>query len=123
MNINYTDVLWSDSILKKIQIVYDKIEITIFNDMLKKEICIECLQCVGMTDIIIWDEVIIENILLEKVYNFQSPLIARVMEMYGDKPFSSVKQITGEFYELQVSLINGLFFNVICKNVNFKCDD
>lgn len=91
--------------------------------MLKKEICIECLQCVGMTDIIIWDEVIIENILLEKVCNFQSPLIARVMEMYGDKPFSSVKQITGEFYELQVSLINGLFFNVICKNVNFKCDD
>ena len=52
MEINYNDCYWADSYLQKVEIISDKITITIFNYFLQKKIYIECYQCIGVTEII-----------------------------------------------------------------------
>lgn len=118
--INYNDCFWGDSVLEKIEIVYDKIEITVYNDVFQKEIYIECSQCVGMTQLINWDETIIENIFLQEIPKGQHPMIAAIKRLYGTNSFDSEKSIDGNFFELRISLINELSFSIVCKNICFR---
>lgn len=116
---NYNDYFWGDSILEKIEVVYDKIVITVYNDVLQKNIIVECSQCAGMTQLINWDENIIENIFLKEIPRKQHPIITKIKELYGVNSYDSEKSIEGRFFELRILLINEVSFSVICKNVSF----
>ena len=119
MEISYNDCYWADSTLENIEIVYDKITITVFNDSYKKNIYIECNQCAGVTEIITWDEVIIENITYIKLRDHTNPLIASIENIYGIEPNPALKSIDENFYEVKISLINNTSFSVVCKEVLF----
>lgn len=118
--ISYNDCFWGDSTLEKIEIIYDKIVITVFNDVLQKNINIECSQCVGMTQFINWDENIIENIFLKEIQSEGHQMITTTKQLYGANSYDSEKSIEGRFFELCILLINKLSFSVICKNVCFS---
>ena len=118
--INYNDCFWGDSTLEKIEIVYDKIVITVYNDALQKNITIECSQCAGMTQFINWDEIIIEDIFLEEIPSQQHQITTIIKQLYGIDSHAWKKSIEGQFFELRILLINEVSFSVICKNVCFK---
>lgn len=118
--INYDNCFWGDSTLEKIEIVYDKVEITVFNDVSQKNIFIECSQCVGITDFINWDENILENIFVNEIPNEQHPMIQVIKQLYGANSYDSEKCIEGSFFELRILFINELSFSVICKNICFR---
>ncbi len=120
MMINYHDCFWGDSTLEKIEIIYDNITITVYNDIAQKNINIECSQCVGMTQLINWDENIIENIFLDQIPNAEHQMISTIKQLYGVNSYDSEKSIDGQFFELRILLINKLSFSVICKSVSFK---
>ena len=119
MEINYNDCYWADSYLQKVEIISDKITITTFNYFLQKKIYIECYQCIGVTEIITWDEVIIENITYSKLHDHANPLIATIENIYGIEPNPALKSIDENFYEVKISLINNTSFSVVCKEVLF----
>ena len=83
MILNFDELLWGDSVLEKIEIVNDKISILIYNDVSQKEVYIDCLQCVGMTELIIWDENIIDFIDLKKIGNTDHYLADKAVKLYG----------------------------------------
>jgi len=121
MILDYNKLFWGDSVLEKIEIEYDNIKIYIFNDVEQKHIIIECEYCAGMTEIITWDEIIIENVYLNEIKNEQHPLIASVKEQYGKLDYYEPnKSVYGSYFELRVLLISNLSFSVICKQVTFK---
>lgn len=121
MILDYNKLFWGDSVLEKIEIEYDNIKIYIFNDVEQKHIIIECEYCAGMTEIITWDEIIIENVYLNEIKNEQHPLIASVKEQYGELDYYEPnKSVYGSYFELRVLLISNLSFSVICKQVTFK---
>ena len=119
MEINYNDCYWADSTLENIEIVYDKITITVFNDSYKKNIYIECNQCAGMTEIITWDEVIIENLTYTEWPNHKHPLIKTAKKIHGVIICDPEKNVEGIFYEIKIALINNTSFSVVCKEVLF----
>ena len=72
-----------------------------------------------MTQLINWDENIIENIFLKEIPRKQHPIITKIKELYGVNSYDSEKSIEGRFFELRILLINEVSFSVICKNVSF----
>ena len=117
MIINYNDCFWGDSTLEKIEIVYDKVVITVFNDAMQKNIYIDCCDCAGITQLINWDENIIENIFVKDIPNGQHQIIAIINEIYNGASNNYSKCIEGPFFELHIVLINDLSFSVVCKNI------
>lgn len=119
MEINYNDCYWADSYLQKVEIISDKITITIFNYFLQKKIYIECYQCIGVTEIITWDEIIIESLTYTKLPNHKHPLIKTAKKIHGVIICDPEKNVEGIFYEIKITLINNTSFSVVCKEVLF----
>lgn len=118
--LKYNELFWGDSNIEKITIEYDKIIISIFNDVLQKEVYIECSKCIGMTNIYTWDETIIENILLDSIISEEHPMWGKIYELYGEEAYDSEKNLMHTFYEVKIVLINKLTFSVICQEVKFR---
>ncbi len=74
-----------------------------------------------MTQLINWDEKIIENIFLNDIFEEQNAIIKEVRRLYDyeSNAYGIYKDINGQFLELQVLLINEVSFSIICKNVQF----
>ena len=85
----------------------------------RKNIIIECLECVGMSELICWDEVIIESITVSFPTFESEQLINKAKKLYGNIPEECVKSFNGDFKTLRVTLIDGLYFDIICKTIDF----
>lgn len=113
-----TDYIWGDSELKTIKIDYDNISLSIFNENANIDIDIMCLQCFGMTEMIIWDDVIIDKI---SVYNAENhEIVSMLKRTFGTYIYDSEKTLDGIFYELKISMISGFSFSIICKDIVVK---
>lgn len=121
MIINYDDIFWGDSTLEKIEICYDRIVMSVYNDILHKMIFIKCTHCVGITELLTWDENIIDNIFLNRCKN-ENHILKKAYELYGDEAYDSEKNLIGDFVNLKVVLINNDEFCIICKSVDFSDD-
>ena len=119
MRIEYNEIFWGDSTLEKVEIVYDRIRLSVYNDFWKKTIYLECFECVGITEFIVWDEIIIDNVFFRELSFEQSPMLEKVKTLYGQSSSPFAKNFEQSFYELQVMLIGGISFSVICKSVSF----
>lgn len=122
MIINYDDIFGGYSTLEKIEIYYDKIIMSVHNDILHKMIYIKCTHCIGITELLTWDENIIDNIFLSRCKNEDNHILKKAYELYGDEPYDSEKNITDDFVNLKVVLINNYEFCIICKSVDFSDD-
>lgn len=116
---NCLDYFWGDSTLEKTEIMYDKISVTVFNDLLQKYIRIECSQCVGMSEIICWDETIIENITVNKLTETSEKLIEKAKHLYNNNHSDYDKPLGNNFLLLNILLINDISFYIICKEIEF----
>lgn len=121
--IKFNELFWGDSILEKIIIEYDKIIIKVFNDVLQKEILIECSKCIGITSVYTWDETIIENIILNPIVSEQDPMWKKTHEIYGGESFDAEKDLMKIFYEVKIIMINELELNIICQEMNLREED
>lgn len=120
MMIKYNDIFWGDSTIEKIGIKYDEVIISIFNDAMQKKIDIICSKCLGISEMLIWDEVIIENLFVEEVDSGEHPMWKMAHEMYGIESFDSEKDISKPFYELKLVLINDFEIKVLCQEIEFQ---
>jgi len=102
--LNFDELLWGDSVLEKIEIVNDKISILIYNDVNQKEVYIDCLQCVGMTELIIWDENIIDFIDLKKIGNTDHYLADKAVKLYGKESLNYNKKLCDNLCLLKIVL-------------------
>ncbi len=116
MKLKFNEIYWGDSMLERIEICYDKIKLIIANDALDKDICLQCVECIGITDIITWDEVIIDNIIIEDVSLKSEPLYVRAEMQYGINSQFYDKAIAGKFIKVTLKMIGGLEFSIICRD-------
>ena len=109
------NLIWADSTLEKIEIVYDNIKLLIHNDVLKKSIVLDCVECVGMSRICTWDEIIIESLSVEKIYVNQSKWLSEIAEIHNY--CECTKQLSELLNELKIVFINGLSFSIFCRDI------
>lgn len=117
MILNFDELLWGDSVLEKIEIVNDKTSILIYNDVNQKEVYIDCLQCVGMTELIIWDENIIDFIDLKKIGNTDHYLADKAVKLYGKESLNYNKKLCDNLCLLKIVFIDKIYFEVVCNEL------
>ena len=117
MILNFDELLWGDSVLEKIEIANDKISILIYNDVNQKEVYIDCLQCVGMTELIIRDENIIDFIDLKKIGNTDHYLADKAVKLYRKESLNYNKKLCDNLCLLKIVFIDNTYFEVVCNEV------
>ncbi len=121
MILEYNSIFWPDSYLESVTAKYESVRIIIHNSLLDKELYIECSKCAGITQMILWDEVIIDNVYLEEIPQGKHELLDKVKEIYPDENDDyGRKYLTDTFYELKIVLLGDISFSVICQSVTFS---
>ena len=119
--IELNDVDWIDSQLEKITIEYDKAELLVECD--SGNYVITCTGLIGLTNLCIWDDTIIENIYVRNADPLSDSYLQNVFSHYG-KDFDCGGRILGEnILILSVSIINNTVFNLYCKQISVSTVD
>lgn len=114
--IELNDVDWIDSQLEKITIEYDKAELLVECD--SGSYVITCTGLIGLTNLCIWDDTIIENIYVKNADPSSDSCLQNVFSNY-DKDFDYGGRILGEnILILSVVIINNTVFNLYCKQIS-----
>ena len=111
------DVDWIDSQLKKLTIEYDKAEMLVECDF--GTYIITCTGLIGLTNLCIWDDTIIEDIYVRNADPSLDLYLQNVFSHY-DKDFDyGNNRILGEnILILSVSIINNTVFDLYCKQIS-----
>ena len=116
MNLN--DVNWIDSQLKKLTIEYDKAKLLVECD--SGNYVITCTGFIGMDNLCIWDDTIVENIYVENADPSSDVYLQNVFSHYDkdfDYDFGGGRILGENILILCVSIINNIPFRLYCKGI------
>ena len=117
MNHRVNEYFWPDSELEKVEVDYDLVCIYIHNDMLNKLVTVRCEQCLGIANLVLWDEVIIEKISVNEVSAGDSEFVDRIKQYYDQAREDVYKRGFGIVYNLEIRFVNGFSFNTYCQGI------
>ena len=109
---------WHDADIEKIEISSNQIIIMINHDDYENSVKILCNQVVGLTDLCMWEDTIINDATLEYVKDELPPFLQKIRDAHP---------LNGEFYDnqpiksnllcLSITLVNDIVFNIYCYSV------
>ena len=116
MDFNCVD--WADSDIEKITIEHDCAQLHIFCDALQKNVCVRCTGFVGLTDLCIWDDQIIDSAGLRRLTDDEEiPFVRKVFSAYDRDLNSGERRLNKGLLEMRVRLSNGITFQLYCQKV------
>jgi len=109
---------WHDADIEKIEISSNQIIIMINHDDYENSVKILCNQVVGLTDLCMWEDTIINDATLEYVKGEPPFFLQKIRDAHP---------LNGEFYDnqpiksnllcLSITLVNDIVFNIYCYSV------
>ena len=117
----FENIDWADSNIEKIEIEYDCAKLLIFNDTLQKNVCVSCTGFVGLTNLCMWDDQIIDDATVHQIQDDDdTPFIKMVFSAY-DKDFNyGERWLNKGILELHIKLINGIAFSIYCQKIDVE---
>ena len=118
---DFDNIDWADSNIHKIEIEYDCATILVFNDTLQKNVLVKCTGFIGLTNLCIWDDQIIDSASVHQILdNDSAPFIQEVLSAY-DKDFNyGERWLNTGILELRIKLINNITFSIYCQKINVE---
>ena len=109
---------WHDTNIEKIEISSNQITVLINNDYYENSITILCNEVVGLTDLCMWEDTIIDDAKLEYVDNELPSFLQEVMNSHPlDGEFYNNQPIRSNLLCLSMKLTNDIAFNIYCYEV------
>ena len=117
----FNNIDWADSNIEKIEIEYDSIKLYIFNDTLQRNVCVICTGFIGVTDLCIWDDQIIDYADARQIADDENiPFMKMVYASY-DKNFNyGERYLNNGVIEVCIRLINNIPFNIYCQKITVE---
>ena len=118
-DMNFENISWVDSDIERIEIEYNCAKLFIFNDSLQKDMCVSCTGFIGLNNLCIWDDQIIEQASIFQIKDDDNtPFIQTVFAAY-DKDFNyGERWLNHGIIELRIKLVNGISFSIYCQKVD-----
>ncbi len=112
---------WSDSHIEKIEIEYDSIKLYIFNDTLQRNVCMICTGFIGLTNLCIWDDLIIDYAETHLIADDESiPFMEMVYSAY-DKNFNyGERYLNNGVVDVCIRLVNNISFDIYCQKITVE---
>ncbi len=117
---NFNEFDWTDSILEKIIIEYDKAILIIVNNSLQQRLYVQCTGLVGITNLCIWDDTIIMNAEIKSIENNNTEFIRNLYLAYDRNFDYGGRSLNEGILDLCVELSNYIAFSVFCLKVDVK---
>lgn len=116
---NICSIDWSDSNIEKIEIEYNCATLFVFNDTLQKQLIVKLNGFIGLTNLLIWDDQIIDHVEVHEIQdNNPSPFIQMLFAAY-DKDFNyGERWLNNGILEIQIHLVNHTFFTLYCQSID-----
>jgi hypothetical protein len=118
---NFENIDWADSNIDKIEIEYDCAKLLIFNDTLQKKVCVSCTGFIGLTNLCIWDDQIIDSAEILPVSDNDDASFIRAVFTAYDKDFNyGERWLNKGIFELRIKLINDIAFSIYCQKIDVE---
>ena len=109
---------WHDADIEKIEISSNQITITIQNDDYENSLKILCNNVVGLTNLCMWEDTMINKATLEYVNHELTPFLQKIKETHPlDGEFYNNQPIKNNLLCLSIKLVNDIVFNIYCYDV------
>ncbi len=113
----FENIYWPDSQLIKIQIQYDHASLLIYNDALQKKLLIECFGLAGVTNLCIWDDMIIMEAQVSPADNTNTDFMRKMYTAYDRNADYGGRSLSNGMQELRMKLENHIAFSVFCQKI------
>lgn len=109
---------WTDWSVDKLEMDFDKVLVRV-SENIEGTVTICCKDYIGISYIGHWDESVIEDIRIETNGSLINESLENVKKLYGENPLlgGGVKEISDNWYQLNIKLIDGNIIKVVCKNI------
>jgi len=116
---NICSIDWADSNIEKIEIEYNCATLFVFNDTLQKQLIVKLNGFIGLTNLLIWDDQIIDHVEVHEIQdNNPSPFIQMLFAVY-DKDFNyGERWLNNGILEIQIHLVNHTCFTLYCQSID-----
>lgn len=109
---------WHDAEIEKIEISSNRISIIIQHDDYENPIKMICNKVVGLTNLCMWEDTIINSATLEHVNNELTPFLHEIKKSHPlDGEFYNNQPIRNNLLCLSIKLVNDIVFNIYCYEI------
>ncbi len=117
----FENINWADSDIEKIEIEHNCAKLFIFNDILQQNVCVSCTGFIGLTNLCIWDDQIIDNAEIRSISDCDDiPFMKAVYSAY-DKSFNYGERcLDNGVLEMCIKLVNNISFSIYCQAINVE---
>lgn len=117
----FQNIDWADSSIERIIIEYNCARIYIFNDAFQRSVCVSCTGFIGLTNLCIWDDQIIDHAEIHQLAeDDHTPFIRMVFSAY-DKDFNyGERWLNKGIIELCIKLVNNISFSIYCQTIEVE---
>ena len=117
----FENIDWADSNIDKIEIEYDCAKLLVFNDTLQKNVCVSCTGFVGLTNLCMWDDQIIDDATVHQIQDDDDTTFIKTVFSAYDKDFNyGERWLNKGVLELRIKLINGIAFSIYCQKIDVE---
>lgn len=113
----FESIYWPDSQLIKIQIQYNYASLLIYNDALQKKLLIECSGLAGVTNLCIWDDMIIMEAQVSPADNTNTDFMRNMYTVYDRNADYGGRLLSNGMQELRMEFENHIAFSVFCQKI------
>ena len=113
----FESIYWPDSQLIRIHIQYDYAGLLVYNDTLQKQLLIECTGLAGVTNLCIWDDMIIMEARIFPTDETNTAFIRNMYTAYDKSADYGGRSLSNGMKELRIELENHIPFSVYCQKI------
>lgn len=113
----FESIYWPDSQLIKVQIQYDCASLLVYNDTLQKQLLVACSGLAGVTNLCIWDDMIIMEAKIYTADNTNSDFMRNLYAAYDHNADYGGRSLRDGMQELRIELENHITFSVYCQHI------
>ena len=113
----FDEINWADSEIENIVIEFDCAKLTIWNDVLQKRLLVCCSGLAGITNVCIWDDMIINSSGVCDTTNIMDDFTSSLYSTYRRDYDYGGRVLNDGLLVVWIELVNLIRFRIYCQNV------
>lgn len=115
--LNMQNICWHDAEIINIYIEYNKL---IMKVKLEDEwntisnITMECIGFIGINNLCIFDDIIIDDVIIEKIYSETDDFLKKVFNAYNETDEYDGRTLNNGIIKITCKIINNIAFEIYC---------
>ena len=118
---HFQNIDWADSEIAKIEIEYNCAKLFVYNDTLQKNVIVNFAGFIGLTNLCMWDDQIIDYAEVRELKDDDSAEFTKMLFSAYNKYTDYGERCLGDgIFEVRIRLINQITFSIYCQSIEVE---